>query len=165
MFSILIILESPGSPFYLQKRVGLNGSYFNIYKLRSMKKNAEKSGPQWARQNDPRVTIVGGFIRKTRIDEFPQFLNVLKGEMSIIGPRPERPFFTAKFHHNIPGFTNRLAVKPGITGWAQINGGYDLTPEQKLRFDLYYINYLNFIFDLKILIKTIKIIITGKGAR
>lgn len=85
--------------------------------------------------------------------------------MSIIGPRPERPFFTAKFHNDIPDFTNRLAVKPGLTGWAQVNGGYDLTPEQKLRFDLYYINHLNFIFDLKILIKTIKIIITGKGAR
>ena len=130
-----------------------------------MKKNAEKNGPQWATQNDPRVTKVGGFIRKTRIDEFPQFLNVLKGDMSIIGPRPERPFFTAKFHNDNPDFANRLAVKPGLTGWAQINGGYDLTPEQKLRFDLYYINHLNFIFDLKILINTIKIIITGKGAR
>ena len=165
LFSILIKLETPGTVFFLQERVGLNGRYFTIIKLRSMGIDAEKNGAKWAEKNDPRVTKVGAFIRKTRIDEIPQLWNVLIGEMSLIGPRPERPMFTAKFNDEIPGFVERLKVKPGITGWAQINGGYDITPEEKLHLDLYYIKNLSFLIDIKIIIKTVKVIITGEGAR
>lgn len=127
--------------------------------------NAEKNGAQWATKNDPRVTKVGAFIRKTRIDELPQLFNVLKGDMSLIGPRPERPMFTAQFNEEIPGFIDRLQVKPGITGWAQVNGGYDITPREKLELDRYYINNMSFWLDLKIILKTIKVCITGDGAR
>lgn len=164
-FAILIVIESPGSPFYMQERVGLNGKYFKVIKLRSMKADAEKNGAKWAEANDPRITKVGAFIRKTRIDELPQLLNVLRGEMSMAGPRPERPRFTAEFNNQIPGFTNRLIVKPGLTGWAQVNGGYEISPEEKLKFDLYYINHLTFTMDMKIMIKTIKVVLTGDGAR
>ena len=115
--------------------------------------------------NDPRITKIGVWMRKTRIDELPQLINVLKGDMSLVGPRPERLYFTLLFEHSIPHFKQRLAVKPGLTGWAQINGGYDLTPEQKLTFDLYYIQHINFSFDLKIVVRTIKILFTTSGAR
>ncbi|WPZ20157.1 sugar transferase [Geobacillus subterraneus] len=140
IFAVIIKLETPGPAFFLQERVGLHGKYFKVIKLRSMGVNAEKNGAQWATKNDPRVTKVGAFIRKTRIDELPQLFNVLKGDMSLIGPRPERPMFTAQFNEEIPGFIDRLQVKPGITGWAQVNGGYDITPREKLELDCYYIN-------------------------
>lgn len=104
IFSLLIILESPGSPFYLQERLGMNGRKFNVIKLRSMRNDAEKNGAKWAEKNDPRITKIGLFIRKTRIDELPQLFNILKGEMSLVGPRPERPMFTEKFEREIPGF-------------------------------------------------------------
>ncbi|WP_339119715.1 exopolysaccharide biosynthesis polyprenyl glycosylphosphotransferase [Priestia megaterium] len=165
LFSILIKLETPGPVFFLQERVGLNGRYFTIIKLRSMGVDAEKNGAKWAEKNDPRVTKVGAFIRKTRIDEIPQLWNVLIGEMSLIGPRPERPMFTASFNDEIPGFVERLKVKPGITGWAQINGGYDISPKEKLGLDLYYIQNISFIIDMKIIFKTVKVIFTGDGAR
>lgn len=165
LFSILIKLETPGPVFFLQERVGLNGRYFTIIKLRSMGIDAEKNGAKWAEKNDPRVTKVGAFIRKTRIDEIPQLWNVLIGEMSLIGPRPERPMFTASFNDEIPGFVERLKVKPGITGWAQINGGYDISPKEKLELDLYYIKKLSFWLDINILIKTLKVVFTGDGAR
>nr|WP_251034655.1 exopolysaccharide biosynthesis polyprenyl glycosylphosphotransferase [Pseudomonas sp. ISL-88] len=165
LFSILICLESPGPAFYKQERVGKNGRAFHLYKLRSMKIDAEKSGAVWALKKDPRVTKVGAFIRRTRIDELPQLLNVLRGEMSLIGPRPERPVFTKQFQAEIPGFTERLAVKPGLSGWAQVNGGYDMTPREKLMFDLYYIRNLTFSLEVKIMIKTCKVIWTGDGAR
>ncbi|MBY8911584.1 sugar transferase [Bacillus sp. YC2] len=165
LFSILICLESPGPAFYKQERVGKNGRPFHLYKLRSMKIDAEKSGAVWALKKDPRVTKVGAFIRRTRIDELPQLLNVLRGEMSLIGPRPERPVFTKQFQAEIPGFTERLAVKPGLSGWAQVNGGYDMTPREKLMFDLYYIRNLTFSLEVKIMIKTCKVIWTGDGAR
>lgn len=165
IFGILIKIESPGPVFFKQERVGLNGKYFKIIKLRSMHQDAEKNGAVWAQRNDPRVTKVGKFIRNTRIDELPQLFNVLKGEMSIIGPRPERPIFTAEFEKKYPGFTRRLAVKPGLTGWAQINGGYDISPKEKLELDLYYIENLSANLDIKIALKTIKVIITGDGAR
>ncbi|MED3564256.1 sugar transferase, partial [Bacillus xiapuensis] len=116
VFSILIVFESPGSPFYIQERMGKNGKRFNLIKLRSMRIDAEKEGAKWAEVNDPRITKVGAFIRKTRIDELPQFISVLKGDMSIIGPRPERPCFTEQFDREIKGFSNRLLVKPGLTG-------------------------------------------------
>ncbi|MDO6355736.1 sugar transferase [Caloramator sp. CAR-1] len=164
-FSILIVLESPGSPIYIQERVGKYGKHFKIYKLRSMYKDAEKNGAKCADKEDPRITKIGAFIRKTRIDEIPQLLNVLKGEMSIVGPRPERPYFTYEFNEEIPGFINRLKVKPGLTGWAQVNGGYEMTPKEKLEADLYYIENRSILLDLKIIFKTIKVVLTGEGAR
>lgn len=163
--AIAIKLETPGPAFFIQERVGLNGEYFNVIKIRSMGIDAEKNGAQWAQKNDPRVTKLGSFIRKTRIDELPQFWNILKGEMSLVGPRPERPVFTAQFNNEIPGFIDRLQVKPGLTGWAQINGGYDITPSEKLNLDRYYIHNKSFKFDLKIILLTVKICITGNGAR
>ncbi|MCF2132042.1 exopolysaccharide biosynthesis polyprenyl glycosylphosphotransferase [Strepomyces sp. STD 3.1] len=165
LFCLLIKLESKGPAFYTQERVGIKGTKFYVIKLRSMYTNAEAKGAQWASKDDPRVTKIGKFIRQTRIDEIPQLINVLKGDMSIIGPRPERPFFTKQFENEIPGFINRLAVKPGLTGWAQVNGGYDITPKQKLEHDLFYINNLSFKIDLKIFLKTILVVFTGDGAR
>lgn len=165
LFCILISIETPGSPFYRQERVGKDGKHFKVIKLRSMRIDAEKSGAKWAQKDDPRITAVGSFIRRTRIDELPQLINVLAGDMSIVGPRPERPMFTAQFHHEIPGFKNRLIVKPGLTGLAQVNGGYDISPREKLVHDLYYIRNLTFLLDLKVMLKTIKVVLTGEGAR
>lgn len=160
-----IIIESSGNPIYIQERVGLNGQKFIMYKLRSMYLNAEKDGHQWAVKNDHRITRVGRFIRRTRIDEFPQIINIIKGEMSFIGPRPERPEFVSEFLNYIPDFNERLVIPPGITGWAQVNGGYDLTPNEKLKFDKYYIEHESFKLDSLILLKTIKVIFTGHGSR
>ncbi|MDT9724512.1 sugar transferase [Xylanibacillus composti] len=165
LFSILIKLESPGPILFAQERVGLHGKVFRIYKLRSMVKDAEKNGAKWAEKNDARITKIGKFIRNTRIDELPQFINVLKGDMSFIGPRPERPVFVEQFAREIPGFKDRQQVKPGITGWAQVNGGYDITPQQKLALDLEYIEHFSFWMDVKIILKTVKVVITGDGAR
>ncbi|MFJ8119876.1 sugar transferase [Bacillus mycoides] len=165
IFSLFIVLESPGAPFYLQERLGLNGKKFKIIKLRSMRCDAEKNGEKWAGKNDPRVTKIGRFIRKTRIDELPQLFNILKGDMSLVGPRPERPIFTEQFEEEIPGFKNRLKVNAGLTGWAQVNGGYDITPKEKLELDIYYIHNVSIWLDLKIVIKTVKVVITGNGAR
>ena len=153
------------NPIYTQKRVGLNGRVFKIYKLRSMYIDAEKDGPKWASENDERITKVGRIIRKTRIDELPQLVNILKRDMSIIGPRPERPELIKEFIKYIPDFNDRLLVKPGITGWAQVNGGYSLTPKEKLEFDKYYIQNRGFKLDLLILLKTIIVIFTRHGAR
>ena len=162
---IAIYVELRVNPIYTQKRVGLNGRVFKIYKLRSMYIDAEKDGPRWASENDERVTKVGRIIRKTRIDELPQLVNILKRDMSFIGPRPERPEFIKEFIKYIPDFNDRLLVKPGITGWAQVNGGYSLTPKEKLEFDKYYIKNRGFKLDLLILIKTIIVIFTRHGAR
>lgn len=160
-----IYAELRVNPIYTQKRVGLNGRVFKIYKLRSMYIDAEKDGPKWASENDERITKVGRIIRKTRIDELPQLVNILKRDMSFIGPRPERPEFIKEFIKYIPDFNDRLLVKPGITGWAQVNGGYSLTPKEKLEFDKYYIQNRGFRLDLLILIKTIMVIFTRHGAR
>jgi len=130
-----------------------------------MRLNAEVNGPQWACTDDPRITKLGKFLRKTRIDELPQFVNVLRGDMSIVGPRPERAFFLVKFNHEVPGFAKRLAVKPGLTGWAQVNGGYELVPKEKLELDLYYIEHQTILLDINIMFKTIKVVLTGEGAR
>ena len=162
---IAIYVELRVNPIYTQKRVGLNGRVFKIYKLRSMYIDAEKDGPKWASENDERITKVGRIIRKTRIDELPQLVNILKRDMSIIGPRPERPELIKEFLKNIPDFNDRLLVKPGITGWAQVNGGYSLTPKEKLEFDKYYIKNRGFKLDLLVLIKTIIVIFTRHGAR
>ena len=147
----------------LPLKIAVENTHF--HKLRSMRTDAEKFGAQWAEKNDPRITKVGKFIRKTRIDEIPQLFNILKGDMSIIGPRPERPEFTQEFNEEIPGFINRLAVKPGLTGWAQINGGYDITPQEKLVEDIYYIENRSILLDFKIILKTVKVVLTGHGAR
>ncbi|WP_191566702.1 sugar transferase [Metabacillus idriensis] len=163
--SMFIKLESKGPAFFTQERSGLNGKTFNIYKLRSMTIDAEKNGPQWASKNDNRVTKVGKFIRKTRIDELPQLFNVFKGDMTIFGPRPERPIFVEQFSKEIPGFDKRIVVKPGLTGWAQVNGGYDILPEEKLKLDLFYIKHMSMALDFKIMLKTVKVILTGEGAR
>ena len=165
IFGILIKVEDNGPITYKQERLGKGGKKFYIYKLRSMRTDAEKFGAQWAEKDDPRITKVGKFIRKTRIDEIPQLFNILKGDMSIIGPRPERPSFTEEFNQEIPGFINRLAVKPGLTGWAQVNGGYEITPEEKLKEDIFYIKNRSILLDLKILFKTVKVVLTGDGAR
>lgn len=162
---IAIYLELRVNPIYIQKRVGLNGYVFKIYKLRSMYIDAEKDGSKWASENDERITKVGKFIRTTRIDELPQLFNILIGDMSFIGPRPERPELIKEFLKDIPDFNDRLLVKPGITGWAQVNGGYSLTPKEKLVLDKHYIENEGFKLDLLILLKTIIVIFTGAGAR
>ena len=162
---ILVRLESKGNPIYAQKRVGLNNKEFKMYKIRSMVLDAEVNGAKWATKNDTRVTQIGKFIRLTRIDELPQIFNILKGDMTFVGPRPEREFFYKKFEKDIPNFRDRLLVKPGLTGYAQVNGGYDVTPKEKLDLDLYYIANMKILLDIKILFKTIFTIFSGDGAR
>lgn len=165
IFCVIIRLESKGSPMFSQDRVGLDNKEFKMYKVRSMRNDAEKHGATWAAKNDERVTRVGKFIRLTRIDELPQLINVLKGDMSVIGPRPEREVFYQEFEKTIPNFRDRLEVRPGITGWAQINGGYEMSPEEKLRYDKEYIDKISIGLDLKIAFKTIWVMLTGHGAR
>ncbi len=159
---VLIVLESEGGWLYKQQRVGINGSVFMIYKLRTMYNNCSEG---WTERNDPRITMVGRFIRKTRIDEIPQLVNVLKGDMSLIGPRPERPLFESMIVKELHGFRERTKVKPGITGWAQVNGGYNLSHAEKLEMDLYYIRNRSFLLDAKILLLTFIVVIAAKGAR
>jgi exopolysaccharide biosynthesis polyprenyl glycosylphosphotransferase len=165
--AIAIKLDSPGSIFYKQERVGLNGAKFTIYKLRSMVQNAERNGQaQWAVKGDNRITKVGNFIRKTRLDELPQVINVLKGEMSMVGPRPERQQFIDKLEQQIPGFNNRLAVKPGLTGWAQVNYGYGSTVEDariKLNYDLHYCKHQSLVLDFQILLRTFAVVFKMQG--
>ncbi|GAB6093373.1 sugar transferase [Furfurilactobacillus curtus] len=166
LFGLLVGLTSKGGVFYSQKRVGYMGKVIKITKLRSMSNDAEsKSGAMWAQKNDPRVTAVGKFIRKTRIDELPQIWNVLKGEMSFIGPRPERPLMTHKFSDECPGFEQRLRVLPGLSGYAQIHGGYELTPKKKAELDNYYIEHVSYRMDFHIMFGTLRVILTGDGAR
>ncbi|MDP3832066.1 MAG: sugar transferase, partial [Ignavibacteriaceae bacterium] len=152
---------------FRQERCGKNGKVFKLFKFRSMYDDAEKlSGPVWSQKNDPRVTRVGKFIRKIRLDELPQMINVLKGEMSLVGPRPERPFFVEKLAEEIPYYKRRLKVKPGITGWAQVKHKYDESVEDvktKLRFDLFYIENMSLRMDFKILFRTIFVVFLGKG--
>ena len=166
--ALAIRLDSPGPIFYLQQRVGKDGRDFNLIKFRSMRQDAEKKGPQWASQNDPRVTRVGRVIRKLRIDELPQFINVLKNDMSFVGPRPERRYFVDQLEKVIPYYALRLHAKPGITGWAQINYPYGDTIEdakEKLKYELFYIKHRSLWLDLVIIFKTIKVAIKGRGAQ
>jgi sugar transferase (PEP-CTERM system associated) len=166
--AILIKLESPGPVLYSQERVGKNGRPFTLLKFRSMRADAEKDGPVWARSNDDRVTRVGRIIRKIRVDEIPQFWNILKGEMNFVGPRPERPHFVAQLAEEIPYYEQRHLVPPGLTGWAQIKYPYGSSVEdarQKLQYDLYYIKNQNLMLDAVILFETIKTILFGRGAR
>ena len=167
--AIAVKLESRGPAFYRQRRVGLYGEAFDVIKLRSMRTDAEVGGKAvWAQKDDPRVTRIGRFIRKVRIDELPQVWSVLKGEMSFVGPRPERPQFVADLEERLPYYAERHVVKPGITGWAQINYPYGASIEdarEKLEFDLYYAkNYTPFL-DLLILLQTARVVIWPEGAR
>jgi lipopolysaccharide/colanic/teichoic acid biosynthesis glycosyltransferase len=167
--AVLIKLDSEGPVFYGQERVGRGGKPYTIHKLRTMRKDAETvSGPVWASQRDPRVTRLGNFLRKTRLDEIPQVLAVLRGDMSFVGPRPERPFFVNQLKTQIPFFGLREAVKPGITGWAQIRYPYGATVEDaknKLEYDLYYVQHQSLFLDLAIAFHTAKIVLFGRGAR
>jgi lipopolysaccharide/colanic/teichoic acid biosynthesis glycosyltransferase len=166
--ALAIKLESSGSVFFWQKRVGMNGKTFNMMKFRSMTSDSEQHGSQFAQSNDMRVTRVGKFIRKFRIDETPQLWNVIKGDMSIIGPRPEQESFVNEFNQTIPNYSLRHLVRPGITGLAQTEQGYVADADgtvTKLKYDLYYINNLSFMTDLQITLKTIYTILTGFGAR
>ena len=165
LFAILVIIETPGNPFYTQERLGRYGKKFNIIKIRSMYNDAEKNGAQWAEKNDARITKIGNFIRNTRIDELPQLINIILGDMSLVGPRPEREEFTNEFCKDIYNFRDRLVIKPGLTGWAQVNGGYNLSPYEKINYDLEYIRNQSIIFDVKIILLTIKVVFTGDGAR
>lgn len=165
---IFIKLDSNGPMFFIQERVGQGNKDFKVYKLRSMCKDSEKDGAQFAQANDMRITRVGHFIRKTRLDEFPQFINVLKGNMSLIGPRPEQRAFVDQFEKEIPFYAYRHVVKPGITGWAQVVHGYTADADDtciKIEHDFYYIKHFSMWLDILITVKTIRTILTGFGAR
>ncbi|MDP3420308.1 MAG: TIGR03013 family PEP-CTERM/XrtA system glycosyltransferase, partial [Thiobacillus sp.] len=167
--ALLIKLESPGPVLYRQERVGQGGNNFTILKFRSMGVDAEKDGkPRWAGQNDSRVTLTGRFIRRTRIDELPQIFNVFFGDMSFVGPRPERPYFVQDLTQKIPYYGVRHTVKPGITGWAQVRYAYGATDEDamhKLQYDLYYVKNHSLFLDLMILFQTAQVVLWGKGVR
>jgi len=166
--ALIIKLESPGRVFYSQERVGEHGKPFKVLKFRSMREDAEKDGPVWATADDARVTRFGRFIRKVRIDELPQLINVLKGDMSFVGPRPERPVFVEELAQHIPFYNIRHMVKPGITGWAQIYYPYGASEEdalRKLEYDLYYIKNLSIAMDISTIFQTIKVVLFQKGAR
>ena len=165
--SLAVWMEDRGPVFYSQERVGLDGHTFRVHKFRSMRTDAEKGGkPQWAQQNDPRITRVGNFMRKTRIDELPQVLNVIMGEMSFVGPRPERPYFVEQLIEVVPYYNVRHSVKPGITGWAQVRYGYGASAEdalQKLQYDLYYVKNNSLFLDVLVLIDTLKVVLFRSG--
>jgi exopolysaccharide biosynthesis polyprenyl glycosylphosphotransferase len=166
ILALAIYIDSPGPIFYTQERVGEGGKIFKVYKFRSMVPDAEKGEAVWAQENDPRVTRVGRLLRKTHVDEFPQFLNILKGEMSAVGPRPERPEFVAELAEEIPFYRTRHAVKPGMAGWSLVKYGYASSKEDakiKIQYDLYYIKHQSFWLDMVILIKTIIDTITLRG--
>ncbi len=166
--ALAIRFESPGPIIYSQRRVGLFGKPFTVFKFRSMRNDAEKNGAVWAMEADPRVTKIGKFIRKTRIDELPQLWNVVKGEMSLIGPRPERPEFVEQLEKEIPFYSLRHAVKPGVTGWAQVCYPYGSSVEdarRKLEYDLYYAKNMSLLLDINIILKTVGVILFPKGAR
>ncbi len=167
--AVLIKLTSRGPIIYQQTRVGKNGQLFTIYKFRTMHVDAEDhSGPVWASDNDKRLIPLGGLIRKTHMDEIPQFVNILKGDMSLIGPRPERPMFVDEFKKVIPDYEKRLKVKPGITGLAQVWHKYDESindVKKKIKYDLLYIRKLCLWTDLTIIVRTIRVVLTGEGAR
>jgi lipopolysaccharide/colanic/teichoic acid biosynthesis glycosyltransferase len=169
ILAILIKLDSGGPVFYWQERVGRGGRIFRLHKLRTMRQDAEKlSGPVWAAQKDPRVTRMGAFLRMTRFDEIPQTFAVFRGHMSFVGPRPERPFFVQQLKTQVPFYGMREAVKPGITGWAQIRYPYGSSVDDaraKLEYDLYYVQHQSLFLDLAICFHTVKTVIFGRGAR
>ena len=168
LFALLVKLDSRGPAFFRQQRIGLYGQPFTLLKLRSMRTDAEAGGAQWASEDDPRITRLGRFIRKVRIDELPQVWTVLRGRMSFVGPRPEVPQFVEDLENRLPYYAERHMVKPGITGWAQINYPYGASIEdsrRKLEYDLYYAkNYTPFL-DLLILLQTLRVVLWPEGAR
>jgi len=166
--ALALRLEGSGPIFYRQERIGRDGKAFMILKFRSMRTDAEQSGvPRWASESDPRITPVGRIIRKVRIDELPQFLNVLRGDMSVVGPRPERPYFVSELAERLPYYQERHLVRPGITGWAQVNFRYGASLEDAARkhsYDLYYLKHRSLLLDLMILLKTVRIVLFAEGA-
>lgn len=169
LIALAIRLDSPGPVFFRQERVGEREKNFFLYKFRTMRADAEcGTGAMWAQKNDPRITRLGAFLRKSRIDEIPQFFNIIRGDMSMVGPRPERPEFVGTLKEIIPYYSERHFVKPGVTGWAQIRYPYGASVEdamEKLRFDLYYIKNLSLVFDILIILETIQVVILRKGSR
>lgn len=165
VIALIIALDSPGDPIFKQERLGKDGKPFIMYKFRSMCEDAERDGPRWADADDARCTRFGAFLRRTRLDELPQIWNILKGDMSFVGPRPERACFYRKFGQYIIGFSNRLTVIPGLTGYAQVNGGYDLKPEEKIIYDMVYIERRSVWMDLRCILKTVGVVLRGDGAR
>lgn len=165
MAAIGVRLESKGPVIFKQERLGISGKTFVIYKFRSMRIDAEIGGPAWAKKNDHRITRFGRFLRKYHVDELPQLVNILRGDMSMVGPRPERAYFYDQFERDIPEFRDRLEVKPGLTGWAQINGGYDIEPKEKCQYDKSYIRGVSLRMDCRILFKTVAVVFQGLGAR
>lgn len=161
----VIRADSPGPAIFRQERLGKGGKPFVIYKYRTMQMDAERDGPQWARAHDVRCTKLGRLLRRGHIDELPQLVNVLRGEMSLVGPRPERACFYQEFERYIRGFSQRLQVTPGITGWAQINGVYELLPEEKILFDMEYIRHRSVMFDIRCLLGTVRVVFRHDGAR
>jgi len=165
--ALAIKLDSPGSIFYWQERTGLNGRSFRIYKFRSMRSDAEaETGAVFSKEGDPRITRVGWFIRKTRLDELPQIYNILRGDMSIVGPRPERPEHVKRLTEKIPFYRTRLVIRPGLTGWAQVRYGYGSTDEDalvKLQYDLYYIRHQSLALDLNIMVRTVGKVLRMSG--
>lgn len=166
IIAIIIKCSSKGPAIYSQVRLGKHGKPFKLYKFRSMVVDAEAGGAQWSKgDEDPRITKVGHFLRKTRLDELPQLWNIFIGQMSLVGPRPEREIFYNEFEKYIHGFKQRLLVKPGLTGHAQVNGGYDLKPEEKILLDIEYIKKRSLWFDIKVLFKTVLVVFNHKGAK
>ena len=165
LIGLMIHLDTRGTIIFKQERLGKDGKPFTMYKFRSMYLDAEAYGPQWADKVDHRCTRVGRILRKNRLDELPQLWNILKGDMSFVGPRPERAYFYDQFETYIKGFSQRTKVIPGLTGWAQVNGGYDLKPEEKIIYDMEYIAGRSLSMDLKCILMTARIIFTGSGAR
>jgi lipopolysaccharide/colanic/teichoic acid biosynthesis glycosyltransferase len=164
--AILVKLSSPGRIFYLQERIGLNGKPFKIIKFRTMYENSEKSGPQLSSENDNRITPIGRFMRKTRLDEFPQFINVLKGDMSLVGPRPERQFYIDQIAQIDAQFLHLTKVRPGITSWGQVKYGYAENVDQmllRMKYDLIYLKNRSLALDIKILFHTVLIVLKAKG--
>lgn len=165
LIAIVVSATSEGGALFTQERLGKNGKPFRMTKFRTMRKDAERDGAQWSRgDEDSRITRVGSFLRKVRLDELPQLWSILKGDMSFVGPRPERQVFYDEFETYIHGFSERLKVKPGLTGLAQVNGGYFLRPEEKVLYDVEYIKNRSVWLDLKILFQTIRVVFTADGA-
>jgi exopolysaccharide biosynthesis polyprenyl glycosylphosphotransferase len=163
IIALLIKIESRGPVFFLQERVGMDNNPFWVIKFRTMRSDAESRGPGWTTANDARVTRLGRFLRRTSIDELPQFINVMLGDMSVVGPRPEQPLWVEQFSQRIPRYMRRHKEKAGITGWAQINGlRGDTSIEERTRYDLYYIENWSLLFDIKIILRTIVDFLTGK---
>lgn len=168
LVALAVKLDSPGPALFRQERVGYRGRTFDVLKFRSMRVDAEAAGAQWARKNDSRVTRVGKYLRKFRLDELPQFINVIRGDMSFVGPRPERPVFVDQLREVIPYYDERHSVRPGLTGWAQVEYGYGASVEDALRkveYDLFYLKNMSPVFDTIVVLKTIRIILGGHGAR